>query len=147
MRTAGRLLKGSVFRNVELAVVIGANLLMAPFIVRALGNRMYGYWTLVGTFLGYYGLLDFGLTSAAARYVARASGRSDQEDLDRVISTSFFLVSRLGAAALAVTLASTAACPVFIKDPADAALMRKMILLLGAATAIGFPLRIYWGIL
>ncbi len=39
------------------------------------------------------------------------------------------------------------ACPIFLRDPREVLLFRKIILLLGAATAVGFPLRVYLGIL
>ena len=147
MSTASRLLKGSFFRNADLAVLLGVTFLFTPFIVRSLGDRMYGYWTLIGTLIGYYGLLDFGLTIAASRYISQALGKGDAQELNEVANTAFFLFSLIGLATLAAALASAFACPLFIKDPAEAALLRRAILVLGAATAIGFPFKVYAGIM
>lgn len=147
MSTSKRLLLGSFLRNADLFVALAVTFLVTPLIVRTLGNRMYGFWTLIGTFLGYYGLMDFGLSSAASRYISQSLGKGDDEDLNRVANNAFFLFSLMGAAAVLVTLASVAGCPFFIREPAEIALFRKIILLLGAATAIGFPTKVYSGIL
>lgn len=145
--TAGRLIRGSLFRNAELFVMLAVTFVITPFLVRALGARMYGFWTLLGTFIGYYGLLDFGLTSAASRYISRSLGQEDAAEFDRVVDTAFFLFSLIGMAVAAAAALSAAAAPLFVKDPAEAALFRRLILILGAATAIGFPFKVYTGIL
>ena len=147
MGTAGKLIKGSIFRNIELIVLLGVTFFITPFIVHSLGNRMYGFWTLIGTFIGYYGLLDFGLSTAAARFISQSVGQDDIEEIGGVANTAFFLFSLIGAAAFLATLLTVAACPLFIHDSVDLALSRKIILLLGVAVAVGFPVRTYGGIL
>ena len=47
MTTAHKLLKGSVFRNIDLLLSIGAAFVMTPFIVHTLGERAYGFWILI----------------------------------------------------------------------------------------------------
>jgi O-antigen/teichoic acid export membrane protein len=37
--------------------------------VHNLGDRMYGLWALAGAFIGCYGLLDLGLSSAVQRHI------------------------------------------------------------------------------
>lgn len=140
-------MRGSLFRNAELLVGLAATFVITPFIVHALGARLYGFWTLIGAFIGYYGLMDFGLSSAAARYLSQALGRGSREELNEVANTSFFLFGLIGAVVLLVSIACALACPLFVSDPADAALFREIMLLMGASTAIGFPLRVCTGVL
>lgn len=147
MSTGGSLVKGSIFRNLELGVLLASTFLVTPLIVHSLGARMYGFWTLLGTFIGYYGLLDFGLSSAASRYISQALGKEEPGELDDVANTVFFLFSLIGLAALLATLLVVGLCPLFIADPAEAALFRRIMLMLGLATAAGFSLRVYTGIL
>ena len=45
--------------------------LMFPFIIRHVGIEDYGLYLLVGAFVGYFGLLDFGVGSALVKYVAQ----------------------------------------------------------------------------
>lgn len=147
MSTARTLIRGSIFRNLDLVVLLGVTFLITPLIVRSLGDRMYGFWTLLGTFIGYYGLLDFGLSSAAARYISQSVGKGDMEEVETVANTTLFLFSLIGLAALLVAALSAMACPLFMRDPAETALFRRLILILGAATAIGFPFKVYGGIM
>ena len=147
MSTARTLIRGSLFRNLDLFVLLAATFLITPFIVHSLGDRMYGFWTLLGTFIGYYGLLDFGLSTAAARYISQSLGKGDIKELNNVANTAFFLFSLIGLAALLVAALSALVLPLFIRDPFEIALFRNLILILGAATAIGFPFKVYGGVM
>jgi|CXWL01.1.fsa_nt_gi O-antigen/teichoic acid export membrane protein len=147
MSTVRNLFKGSIFRNAELCVVLASYVVVTPVIVHALGDRLYGFWTLLGAFIGYYGLMDFGLSSAAARYLSQSLGKEDLDDLNGVANTAFFLFSLIGAAVLLLAALIAWACPAFVSDPSEVALLRRIILMTGVATAIGFPLRVYTGVL
>lgn len=147
MSTARTLLKGSFIRNADLCVALAAYAAVTPLIVRSLNERNYGFWTLISAFIGYYGLMDFGLASAASRYLSQSLGKSDMEELNGVATTSFVLFSAIGAGVLLVSLAAAAACPLFVSDPAEAALLRKLLVVMGAAAALGFPLRVHTGVL
>src|SRR5512146_2179686 len=91
---ARQLTSASAFRVLSFLVTTAVSLLMMPFIVHTLGDRMYGLWALVATLLGYYGLLDFGLTPAVCQHIAVALGRDDREACNGVVAASlrFFLV-------------------------------------------------------
>jgi O-antigen/teichoic acid export membrane protein len=147
MSTARSLLKGSFLRHADLCLALGATFFVTPLIVRSLGNRMFGVWTIIGAVIGYYGVLDLGFSYAASRYLSQSLGKGDAEDLDSVANSAFFLFCLIGLAALLATLLTALACPLFMRDPAETALFRRIILLLGTAMAIGFPLRVYLGIL
>ena len=75
-----------------------------PFVINSLGDRMYGFWTLIGTFLGYYGLIDFGLSSAVNRYISEAVGAQDSKKCNNIFNTALVLFSILGVIALALSL-------------------------------------------
>ena len=147
MSTTQTLIRNSIFRNVQFFIMVIVTFLMTPFIVQSLGDRYYGFWTLVGTFMGYYGLLDLGLSSAVARYVSQALGKDDFKSMSAIASTSFGLFTAISALALLVTLIVVSACPLFIKNPEEVALFRKVFLLMGMTVAIGFPFRVFGGIL
>ena len=147
MTTSGSLLRGSVFRTLDLLAAVAAAFLITPCLVHAVGDRVFGFWTLVFAFIGYYGLLDMGLTSAASRFLSQALGRGDAAELDRVAGTALYLFTLVGAAVMALTLLTAAACPLFVRDPAEAVLFRELLILMGAAAAIGFPAKVYTGML
>ena len=64
---------GTALRIINIGATALVSIVMMPFIVRMLGDRMYGLWILVATFVGYYGLADLGLSSAVNRFMARAA--------------------------------------------------------------------------
>lgn len=145
--TIHKLAFGSVFRILNFFGAIIVSFFMMPFVVHTLGDRMYGFWTLVGTFLGYYGLLDLGLSTAVARHIARAIGMEDKEDCNRIISTALFLYLCLGLAALLLTIVLAVFASLIFKNPEEADIFCKVILILGVNTAIHFPLKALRGIL
>ena len=49
---------------VSLGVNVIIGFVLTPFIIRSLGKTGYGIWTLVCSFVGYYGLLNLGVGSA-----------------------------------------------------------------------------------
>jgi len=147
MSTASNLVRGSIFRTLELAVVVGAAFFVTPALVHALGERVYGFWTLVAAFIGYYGLLDLGLTQAAARYLSQALGKEDEAELERVAATAFSLFTALGAGVIGLTAVSWLLTPLFVKSPSEAAMFRELLLVLGVAAAVGFPTKVYTGLL
>ncbi len=144
---AYKVASSSVLRVLSFVAQVIISFLLMPFVVRSLGDRMYGFWTLVGTFIGYYGLLDLGLSSAVSRHVAGAIGASRQDECNRIVNTTLFLYSGLGIVALLVTIVIAILSPVFFSNPEDITLFWKVVLILGIKIAIEFPLRIFSGIL
>ena len=61
-----RVIHGSGLRVANLLASTLIGFFLMPFLVQHLGDRQYGFWTLAGAILGYYGVLDFGILSAVA---------------------------------------------------------------------------------
>ena len=144
---ATKLALGSILRTANFLSNAVAGLLLTPLIVHSIGDRMYGLWSLVATFIGYYGLLDLGLTSAATRYVSQAIGAGDRQRCNRVFNTALFVYLGMAGIALAATIVLAALSPMFAKQPGDASTFSTVILILGAYTAMGIPLRAFVGTL
>lgn len=142
-----KLLSGSVLRLSNVIVAALAALLVMPLTVHRLGDRGYGLWTLAGAFIGYYGLIDLGLSSAVSQYLCIALGRKDLLESRAVFNTALALQSTLGGAALAVTAAIAFSSQWFCRTPADASLCWKVIAILGTNAVLGFPARVYSAVL
>ena len=97
------LVRGSILRTIEFFVTAVIGLILMPFIIHSLGDKMYGLWIFVGSFLGYYGLLDLGLDSAIQRYVSRSIGIKDYKEVNRIINTSLLIFTILGCIALTIS--------------------------------------------
>jgi O-antigen/teichoic acid export membrane protein len=146
--SAGRkLLSGSILRLCNLIVAAASSFFLMPFIVHHLGDRAYGFWTLATAFIGYYGLLDFGLSTAVTQYMSIAIGKKDYNECRRVFNTALRIQSLIGCIVLLATALTVAATPWFTKTHADAILFREVIGIVGATVAIAFPARAYSGLL
>ncbi len=145
--TGRRLALASTFgvANQVVAVVIG--LFIMPFMVHTLGDHLYGMWSLVAVFVGYYGLLDLGLSSAISRYMSAALGAADHEECNRVFNTALRLFIVLGGAVVIVSGIVAGLAGVFFKNSQDVSIFWKAVLILGISLALGFPLRVFVGAL
>jgi O-antigen/teichoic acid export membrane protein len=146
-RVGKKLAIGASLNVVYLVATLAISFFITPFVLHALGDRLYGIWTLVAAFTGYYNILEFGLSTAVSRYVANALGASDNDRCNVVFNTSLAIFSLIGLFVMAASVAAAAGTRIVVHNPQDAALFAKAILILGAALALGFPLRVYKGVL
>jgi O-antigen/teichoic acid export membrane protein len=142
-----KVLSGSVLNTANLVASAVVSLCLMPFIVHHLGDRIYGFWSLAAAFIGYYGLLDFGLSSAVSQYICTALGRKDPVECREVFNAALRIQTLFGGIALVVTALIAAAAPLICHDPADAHLFWRVIVILGVNAAIGFPTRVYTALL
>lgn len=69
-----------------------------PILVHGIGTAAYGIFALMSVILGYVAFLDFGLTAAVVRSVAKYQSLGDLTGLSRVIGTALTLLVALGVA-------------------------------------------------
>src|SRR5882672_12256379 len=92
---------------VALATNVLVGIFLSPFILHRLGDAAFGIWVLIFSITGYYGLFDLGIRSSVVRYVSKAVATGNKEDLTKLINTSLFSYSVLGALSLGVTAVLT----------------------------------------
>jgi O-antigen/teichoic acid export membrane protein len=148
---AKRLVKGSFLRIFSYLLHVGVAFFLTPFVIYSLGDRMYGFWQVVGTFIGYYGLLDLGFAHAMQRFLSEAIGAKDNEGSTRILNTALILFTAIGLIVLLITFAVYA-----LRSPLtnlltgrqeDAALFGMVVLVLGANMAIDLPMKTFTGVL
>jgi O-antigen/teichoic acid export membrane protein len=142
-----KLLSASVLRACNLFGSAMASFFLMPFLVHHLGDRTYGFWSLATVLIGYYSLLDAGLSCAISQHMSVAIGRKDQDECRTVFNTALRIQTVLGGIALLATVAIAAAAPWICRSPEDAQLFSRIIIILGVAVALGFPARVYGGVL
>lgn len=147
MESIRKIIHGSGLRVVGLAASILVAFFLMPFLVHHLGDQLYGYWALIGSILGYYGIMDFGIVSAVQFYVGKAVGAKDQEGANRAISLSFFVFAAIGVVILLVSVVIAFLAHRFVSDAAQATVLRDTLLIMGVGFAIGFPGRAFVGAL
>ena len=141
------IVRSSFLRMLNFGLTAVVSFLLMPFVIHHLGNRMYGLWVLVGTFLSYYGLLDLGISSATQRFVSQGIGKKDIAEINLVINTSLVLFSLIGLVVVVISAVLAALIPCFVKDASEIGLFRSVILIMGGTIGISFPLRVFRGIL
>lgn len=140
-------------RNVVLtygiyALTIVSGLLLTPIIVQALGTEQFGIWAVIGSFLAFIGLLDFGISQSVIRHTAEQRGRDAQEETNELASTALLLYLGIFAVAVAVTLGLTWALPSLIdirSDHVDSARLALLLVMIGFA--IRFPVGLFTSLL
>src|SRR6202047_2667546 len=102
--------KTQILKNVgsswsALATNVLVGIFLSPFILHRLGDAAYGIWVLIFSFTGYYGLFDLGIRSSIVRYVSKFSVAQENTELSKLISTSLFTYSCIGAVSMTITIA------------------------------------------
>jgi len=69
------------------------NFLVMPYTLRILGKPVFGAWQILMTIFSYSAFLDFGISTALAKYVAEYNARNDEEAVNAIANTG--LVSYL----------------------------------------------------
>lgn len=147
MSTANKLFKSSVSRTLLTILNIIISFFMLPFLVGKLGDKWYGIWTIVGSMVGYYYLIDFGLSTAVTRFVTQFIARKESHNVNIIINTSLVIYTLMAAAIFFITVILSCFASYFIQDVKDLYLIRIIIIIMGTNLAVEFPFKAFSGII
>ncbi|TAA46798.1 lipopolysaccharide biosynthesis protein [Corallincola spongiicola] len=135
-----RLLQNT-FSNVGvLFIKLAITFVMTPVIVYNLGNYDYGIWEIIGSVLGYMGMLDLGLKPTISRFAARYNAQADRDGMGRVYSTSLVFMLSIGLFLSLVFLIWALFFPESIAAPeSDISRYALLLMILGAQLMVIFP--------
>lgn len=88
---------------------LAATFVLTPFVIHSLGAEGYGTWTLIVALTGYMNLLALGIPMACVRYLAGPVAKRDTAEMTKVIGSCAGLYLMIGAIALIIGVALTAA--------------------------------------
>ncbi|HEV8511001.1 MAG TPA: oligosaccharide flippase family protein [Gemmatimonadales bacterium] len=140
-------LRSTIANWAVFVVVAVVSFLLSPFIIHRLGDSAYGTWVLLGSFVGYLGLLDFGVRGAVTRYVANQHAAGDHQGASVTVRAALRLFAGLAivtaviAGLLALWLDNLFGIPPNLLDAA-----RLVVLLGGASVAVSFVGGVFGGI-
>lgn len=147
MRLSERLVKNVLSGYLGYATLL-LNFFVFPFVVGRVGAEVYGIWVLTWAAVGYFELLDLGVSHSVARFVADRHARGDTDGLCRLCSSCLALYSLAGLAALGLALLlSGQFASWFDLAPEHARLASTLVLLAGARMAVSLPARVFSGTL
>jgi O-antigen/teichoic acid export membrane protein len=141
-----------IVKNVSSSwIALGTNVLVGfflwPFILHNLGDAAAGIWVLIFSITGYYGLFDLGIRSSVVRYVSQAKATDDVEQASKVINTSLFSYTCVGAFGFLITIVVSVYVDRFRIPPEFHTTARWLLLMVGSAVSLGFPLGVSGGVL
>src|SRR5215831_1180957 len=100
-------------------VNVAVGIALSRFIRDSLGNAGTGIWSLVVSFVGYYGLLDVGIRSAVGHYVATYHSRREPLQVNRILGSALAMMLLVAAVAAAITIAAAFWLPSWIAQLND----------------------------
>lgn len=137
---------GSTWFSLGCDVLVG--LFLSPIILHWLGDTAFGIWVLIFSITGYYGLFDLGIRSSVVRYVSKFTATDNIEELAKIVNTALFTYSCLGVISLALTgILSIYIEHIFKIPPELHSEARWLLLIVGLAVGIGFPMGVVGGYL
>jgi O-antigen/teichoic acid export membrane protein len=100
---SSRIIKNVVMNWLCFATAILTGFFMSPFLIRHLGDSVYGVWVLIGSLIGHFALLDFGTQFTIVKRVAEFRARGDQEAINRLLTAALAIFAVMGIFSLGVT--------------------------------------------
>lgn len=141
MSPARAILRGSSSNLVRIACTGVAAIALPPLLTRTLNSDEYSAWVTLLQLSTYVALLDLGLQTVVARFVAEHHARSEQDQAVGVVRSAsriLLVAAALGCAAAAV---GAAAVPALLPGMPDALVgpARLALLLVGVSSALMLP--------
>ena len=117
----------------------GIAFFLIPAIFAHLGDKRFGMWTLVSSFVGYFGLLRLGVGTGVFRYVPLFRGKNDKSKVSEVISTGMAFYMGVGVLILAVSWVFADSIANFFEGGEE---LSALIRIIGFAAALECPVLI-----
>ena len=140
-----KLTRGSSTRVLGLVLSVLVGFFLTPFTVHHLGVVNYGIWALSYAFIGYYSVLDLGLSGAIFTHMSQALGADNKQEANRIYNTGLASFAAIGGVLLLLTLALTAGF--WFSGHPFGHTLAAVILIAGFHTSISFPMRTPFGVL
>jgi O-antigen/teichoic acid export membrane protein len=133
-----KLFSGSIFQigNVFADILIG--FFMMPFLISGLGEEWYGLWLLIGTVMGFFGLLTMGLMSAVQRYLSTENTPEKIIDYNETVNTALFIFVLAALASVVMSIAVGAMSHLFIDQEKFYMAFQTITFILGCNIALSF---------
>lgn len=86
---------GAAFGLISMSCSLVSKLLLVPIILHFLNRAEFGLYQLIGSFVGYLALIDFGISGTLGRFVAKYQAMNDHIRQDNVIAMCLIIYSLL----------------------------------------------------
>ncbi len=140
--------RGIYINYLQMFVSLILGFVITPIIVRYLGKSAYGLWAAIGSVIGYFGLLDFGLNVSTVKYTAEYRARNEREILSKTISTIFVAFILIGVAIILACVGLAPFIPYLFHLTKDLASVGQIaFLIMGLNVALGLLATVFGNII
>ncbi|MGL6195936.1 MAG: hypothetical protein ACRC2T_14065 [Thermoguttaceae bacterium] len=133
------LMKGMGFGFVDLVIGIFLGLVLSPYIVKTLGDRLYAINVVISSFVGCFSILDLGTKLAVSRYFTEHFSRGEKKECLVLANSSFFLLWGVGIIAFEFIVLCGWGIYVLYPDMENRLLFFEVICINALAFGISFP--------
>lgn len=114
--------------------------IMTPILIKNMGRYDYGLWEMIGSIIGYMGMLDLGVRPAVSRFAARYIALKDESALRTLYATAWFFLLGVGGLIAVILTAWGIFFPHLIAESStDTQRYTILLLILAAQLSITFP--------
>jgi O-antigen/teichoic acid export membrane protein len=101
-----KIIKNTIYNSIGRIWLMLVTLLLTPYILHKLGVQVFAVWSLVFVMANYLGVLDFGIRTSFAKYIAEYHTKKDSSSINAVITCGmiFYLAFSLFIIGLTVIL-------------------------------------------
>jgi O-antigen/teichoic acid export membrane protein len=129
-------------------VAMACGFVVAPFLIRHLGETGYGLWIVLGSLAGYFSLLDLGIRGAVGRNIALHRSLKDDGALSETFNSALGLMVCAGAVGWGLAIGLSEFILGLLNVPPEyVASTRLALYLVNASMALNFPLQVFDGAL
>ncbi len=126
--------------------VIG--LAVTPIVLSYLGKDEYGIWIVIGSLVGYMGLMDLGITGSVTQLIAKSDCVENADKINSIVNNSFFLQVIIGSMIIVLGVILSSFFPEWFEIHPDSKEMAWMAFLLAAiGYGISLPPRTLQGLI
>jgi len=138
MSVTKKIFTGSALQTINILFDIGIGFFMMPFLIDGLGEKWYGLWLLIGSIMGFFGLLTIGLSGAVQHYLSVENTPDKAEEYNATLNSSVAVFVFAGVIAILLSYIISLLPSVFITDIALSEAFSTLIILMGLNIAIAF---------
>ena len=123
--------------------------ILIPFIIRTLGQEVYGLWTLSFSVIGFFSLLDFGFGLGVVKWTGESSVTKEYDHRNHLLSTVFFIYLGIAVFGMLLIAGFSLLYPRLFSIPEEFKKPAVLVLIILAirSLAIQVPLSLFKGVL
>jgi O-antigen/teichoic acid export membrane protein len=133
-----KIFTGSALQTANIMFDILIGFFMMPFLINGLGEKWYGLWLLVGSVMGFFGLLTIGLSGAVQRYLSIESSPDKIKEYNSTLNSALAVFAFTSMIAILLSYVISLMPSLFISDIELSEAFSSIMLLMGFNIAISF---------